>query len=422
MAPTRIGGNSPVAGPKVQPPETPERRGATTNRSWVGPAAPKPADTFTPPRTTRFPGADWEVVSPQVVGFDPVKLEQLGAYARRIGSDAVVVVRGGRVVYEWYADGVGPKEPLGTWSVAKTFTAALVGAAIHRGHIQSVDQRASDFIREWAGPNDPRRDIRIRDLLTGVSGLDTDAYPEETGRLRHLLNLAADYAWAVPPGSWFHPNQEKHALSARATHRPGEKWKYNNRAIQALETILERATGKPVEELARQALWEPIGMAPTTRWEKDAAGNPKAYSSVKASPKDLARFGHLLLNDGVWNGRRLIDADFARQMRQPSPLNPAYGFLTWLNTDAPAWRGLDNRRFEGKPFPSMPSEYFSAQGLGNNFIGVDPRSETVIVHARRAPHERFFRDWPWNLARELFGDSNQKHHRRFLELLKAAER
>ena len=355
------------------------------------------------------------------LGFDAAKLEAIGEYARSIKSDSVLVMKDGEIVYQWYADEIRPETSVDTWSVAKTFTATLVGAAIQRGLIRSVDQRASDFIKEWAGPEDPRRDITIKHLLTGVSGLDTDEYPETTGQLGHLLNLTSDYAWAVPPVAWVKPDQTKHALSAPLTHEPGTTWKYNNRAIQALEAVLTTATGKSVDAFARESIFEPLGMSKDTRWGTDKRGHATMYSSVHASTHDLARFGQLLLNGGVHDGRRIVNEDFARDMRKPSSAaNPAYGFLTWLNTAAESYRGIDNRKFSGPPIPSMPADYFSAQGVGNNFVGVSPSEGLVIVHARRAPNERLLTEWPWNNLKALLGDAKQEAHREILSRLNAA--
>lgn len=363
-----------------------------------------------------FPGEDWLTGDPEEYGLDPQNLEEAANYAKSIGSRCLAAVQDGHLVFERNWDdkttkGVDESNPdavHNSWSIAKSFTAAVVGVAVTRGDIESLDQPASDYITAWKGTE--KDVITIRDLLSGVSGIKQD--------------MISDYAFAVLTA-----DQTKEAVGwpfKADQHRM--LWRYNNHAVQTLEQILQVATGRDLEAYAREHLWNKIGMSASTRWERDRSGNVTTYSSVHASCRDMARFGYLLLNGGKWANEQIIAADYVAEMLASSQdINRAYGHLIWLNGEIP-FIGNDN----GDPdlemmFPDRPDDLFSAQGVGQNFIDVVPSRGTIYVHLRPAPHEAWInlcKRNPFSCVIKLPGtisallkDAKLAEHRTMLRLL-----
>jgi len=390
-------------------------------------AGPTSAQT----RECEFPDPEWcgidEPVDPLDFDFDPAGLQAAAAYADQIGSECLVVVRDGHVVHEWYKDSNlqrARNQRHDTWSVAKSFTALAAATAVSEGRIASFHQPVSDFVPEWAG--DERQSVTIAQVLSGLSGLNTDKYPEEYGSfpprwLAHNANLARDYAWVL-----FEGDQTGSAKRVKKDYEPGTKWKYNNRVIQVLHQVVLRATGQDPEAYLRDRLWSRLGMSPATSWKRDRSGNPTMYSSVNATCLDLARVGHLVLKNGRWGEEALIEPElFDEMLRREGhdqlDENPAYGYLFWLNERLSQgfYRGNNNERFDAaQPFDFAPRNLVSMQGVGQNFVDVveDNRSVpgdgTVFVHVRKPALYNPF---------ALMTDARRAEHRELLRRLFAAD-
>jgi CubicO group peptidase (beta-lactamase class C family) len=351
-----------------------------------------------------FPDPDWQTGDPAQHGLDPAKLDAAADYAHGIGSLCLLVVRNGKVVYERYWDGASQGSVQKSWSIAKSFTSALVGIAVTRGEIRSIDEPAADFIPSWRGT--PKAAIRIRDLLSQDSGIEWDQVSD---------NLFAPFVY----------DQTATALALNAAAPPATVWHYSNRAVQTLHEVLRSATGMDPELYAQLYLWNPIGMnlkgavAEQTHWERDGAGNPTMYMNVYASCRDMARFGWLFRNRGSWKGTQLIAREYVDLALTPSqPLNRAYGLLFWLNGGAPGY-DANGDLIDGWLMPTAPPDHFSAQGLGQNFIDVIPSTDTVYVHMRLAPHDpftKFLTDMAGTLDK-LFKDSARVEHRELMRRL-----
>jgi len=351
-----------------------------------------------------FPIPDWPTVEPELAGFDFAELEDAAAYAESVGSLCLLVIRDGALVYERYWNGTTATSVQKSWSIAKSFTSALVGIAIRRGEIESVDQSAAAFVPAWRGTE--REAITIADLLSMDSGLTWD--------------LISDNTWTVTTA-----DQTAEALGLDLAEPPGSVWHYSNHGVQVFHEILRNATGMDPEEYAEQYLWGPIGMnldgpkEQRTHWERDGAGNPTMYMSVHSSCRDLARFGYLFLNGGNWAGEQLIDPAYVAQAVSPSQdLNRAYGYLWWVNGEQPAIDPTDDP-IDGPLFDFAPDDLFAALGIGQSFIDVIPSTHTMYVHMRPAPHDpltNFLTDF-WGTLTRLFADGKLIEHRELLRRL-----
>lgn len=252
-------------------------------------------------------------------------------------QSAVVVLRG-RVGYQFYRDGE-PDKLRDTQSASKSALSALLGTAIAQGRIASVDQRVVDLVPEWAPLNtDPRTaTITLRHLLTLTAGFSLDSGPRT--RSGTAAPLPVREAWARP-------------LSAD----PGQTFAYDNSVTPLLVAVLEKATGVPLADYARQQLVGPMGLA-----EPDYRG-----SIVHLRTLDMAKLGQLYLQRGQWDGKPLVpeafaDASVQAQNAGGPPVRLSYGYLWWV--------------VPGK----TPRPTFMASGFGGQFIWVYPPLDLVVA-------------------------------------------
>jgi CubicO group peptidase (beta-lactamase class C family) len=290
---------------------------------------------------------------------------------------AVVVVYRGRLVYEAYARGYTPQQRHVSWSMAKSITQALVGAAVLQGLVDIDRPMGSP---RWR-PDDPRAAITWRQWLTMTDGqryLEIGApSPTKSDAARMLFGRTrkdiVGYAARLP-----------------LVHKPGEVWNYSTAASVLLADALTRAVA-PGEADARKRraamsafmrdnLFFPIGMA-SAQPEFDAQGTFIGGSLVYATARDFAKFGLLYLRDGVWNARRVLPAgwvDFARA-KTPASNSDVYGAGWWISPRA--GDGVPIRNFT----PASPRDLFSAQGHEGQLIVLVPSKDLIIVRLGYTP-------------------------------------
>jgi CubicO group peptidase (beta-lactamase class C family) len=281
------------------------------------------------------------------------------AEAEGVVTTSVLVVHRGRIVAERYRPGFGVHSGYRTWSTAKSITAALVGIAAGQGLIDA-DARAA--IPEWSYPGDPRQRITYRHLLWMSSGLFSGG--ANTNALYFGGQDVITTATANP-------------LEAE----PGKRWKYANNDTLLLMRALRHRLGDDLRYLRfpYDELLHPIGMY-HTRMEIDHQGNFIASSQTYTTARDLARFGLLLANDGVWNGRRILPEGWVSFLATPAPAKPpeagqwGYGAQFWL---------LDQ-------MPGVPAGTFTTAGNKGQYVTVVPGRDLVIVRTGVDPDGKRF--------------------------------
>jgi N-acyl-D-amino-acid deacylase len=284
----------------------------------------------------RAPDGEWQSATPESQGVSSQKLERLRQYFETRKTRAALVIRNGYIIGEWYWDGTNPDTRFQVYSVTKSFSSAAVGLLLRDRKLR-LDQPAADFIPEWRG--DDRRKITVRHLLTMTSGL------------RNTLPFGR-------------PDQTAYAIQQPLEKPPGTVWAYNNGANQTLAQVVQAASGKELSAFLQERLFDPLEMK-SPRMDK-SNGKALAYMGLNIHARDLAKFGWLYLNGGVWNGKRLLDADFVRDSVTASQeLNPEYGYLWWVRS-----------RTQN---PRMPPDSYSAVGLFGNYLSVFPSQKMVVV-------------------------------------------
>ncbi|MDH3271661.1 MAG: beta-lactamase family protein [Gemmatimonadota bacterium] len=282
---------------------------------------------------------------------------------------AIVAVYRGRIIGERYAPGVSRDMPHLSWSQGKSITAALVGVLVEQGAL-TVDQRAP--IREWEAPDDPRSQITIADLLHMSSGLDFNnlglGNPNSLSTENHHFRIYFDGIDVF-----------RHAVSFPLAVEPGTRWRYLNSDPLTLGKIVREtveARGESYHAFPWTALFDRIGIKNAVL-ETDAWGNFILTGYDYMSARDWARFGLLHLNDGVWEGERILPEGWADYISTPAPAHPSlgYGGLFWLNA--------------GGAYDRMPPDaYWPAGFMGQNTV-IIPSRDMVIVRLGPSPGDGF---------------------------------
>ena len=293
----------------------------------------------------RFPDPEWPTADPANHGVDPGRLEDVAAYLASIDSNCMAVIKDGYLVDSRYWNGTTPDSTQNVYSATKSVTSTLVGIAQDEG-LLDIDQPASTYLHEWRGT--PSEGVTIRNLLRGTRV--ATGIPTQTSR----SSLVATDKTAF-------------ALGLDQQHPPGDTWHYSNAAVQTLEPILERATGRSVEDYAQAKLFGPIGMRAT--FTKDPAGNDNVYSDLQAGCLDMAKFGYLALNRGNWNGQQVVSQAWFDEAtsKASQKLDTEYGLLWWRNTNGRHILVNDDVVDDGAyVWPAAPPDTFFAFGPGAN--------------------------------------------------------
>jgi CubicO group peptidase (beta-lactamase class C family) len=182
----------------------------------------------------------------------------------------------------------------------------------------------------------------------------------------------------------------KYSLNLPLDHAPGTQWTYNNCALMVLDPIFSSTTGMDLRDFARERLFEPIGMH-SVAWLTDGNGDPYAFIGIHATARDMARFGYLFLRDGLWEEREILPRDWVTLTTKPySDLNPAYGYLWWVNGYAKDWKPMEG--VPTSPFPRTgywfgdvaPPDSYAAMGAFGQMIAVIPELELVMVRTGKS--------------------------------------
>lgn len=314
---------------------------------------------------TIYPGLEWECVSPEGAGFDPVKLDEarawLDLYAGEEGCYRVVIVQAGRVVAEWYRN-IGAGEQIQLASATKSIFSCMLAIAIAEGKIESADAKLVDYypealdVPEGHGPKAGRyafpkdRDITLRQLISNTSGY-------------------------MKPGE-----------------QPGQVFHYQTYGMNVLAHAIAKAYGlydidRPEESPGlRQLIDEKLRVPMGGTWsyylgnfdlhEQAWINRFGYYQGVKATALDMARLGWLWCNWGEWEASQLVLAAWLREATQTAPDIRAncpaeqwrYGYGFWTNDNGELW-------------PDLPRDTFAASGAGSQHIWVCPSRELVVVQS-----------------------------------------
>ncbi|WP_394728171.1 serine hydrolase domain-containing protein [Altererythrobacter sp. GH1-8] len=245
-------------------------------------------------------------------------LAEMREWAKVRKSNALIVVHRGEVVLEDYWNEFTSSTLANGRAMTRSMAPLLLGFALRDGGV-SLDDPIGLYIDQWR--DDPRGSITVRQLAQNVSGLKL---PERLPATQVLGNgfMCLTYCGDV----------NRAALEFPLADKPGHVFNVADQNMQILGMVIEKALGKPVEQILSERIWKPIGAADATFQRDRPGGKARIMCCMRATPRDWTRLGVLLLNDGTWNGREVVPADWIAEMAKPSQVNPNHGMGFWLGT------------------------------------------------------------------------------------------
>jgi CubicO group peptidase (beta-lactamase class C family) len=336
------------------------------------PVAPVPPWVYTTPVAN---GDGWEVAS---LGDEGMNEALITTMMQRVhdriyfGIDSIAIIRNNKLVLSEqirtstgeFDNWINNQDPYRhvLHSTSKSFTSALIGIAIDQGHIASTQVPFYDLFNYGAYENwDPRKaEMTLEDALTMRLGIEWDEwtlpYTDPNNDLVFLENNNTDWSKAL--------------LDLPIVNNPGTTFTYNTAATIAIGQALENATGIPMADFADQHLFYPMDIT-TAEWGRTPTGLPNGGSGLFLLTRDLAKFGQLFIDDGMWQGQQLISAAWvAESVAQHVDLSATftysdgYGFQWWL----------DHYRLEGHSL-----EAFLTSGYGGQYIFCVPDLNLVVA-------------------------------------------
>jgi CubicO group peptidase (beta-lactamase class C family) len=340
--------------------------------------APPPGD----PATIPWPDGDLLGDHPLPPNVDAKALADASDWAFDRESDQVtlslLVVHQGRIIHERYAPGVDMATRTRTWSTAKSIAVTLFGMLADEGRIDLDEPLGFDWLPRASSPEtDPRSRITWRHILNMSSGL----YPVDNSGLEYATGSGLAY--------WAGASSVVGARHRALIREPGTYWDYENYdtllGVYAMKLLLGEE--ETYLEFPRRALLDRIGMR-NTLLSVDRFGDFILSSQVYTNARDLARFGLLYLNGGVWNGERLLSEEWIDFVRTPAPATAAsgsfYGGQWWLVPDDRA---------------DVPKDAYSTSGNRGQYVIVVPSHDLVIVRRGLDYGRQGFNRW--DLTREV---------------------
>jgi CubicO group peptidase (beta-lactamase class C family) len=329
-------------------------------------------------------GDGLEVCDPDEAGIDPTTLEAIVKdIARGDGGviHSLLIIQDGCLLLEEYFHGYGTDDLHAVASCTKSVTSLLVGLAIDQGFIPGTEASVLDYFPSYAAKAaDKWPDMKLVHLLTMTAGLGwpPDPYRPATGG-------GARFAGNGPEGF-------QRLLERETAHDPGTKWDYANPEVNLLGGVIHSATGKHADSYAAENLFAPLGIEDFD-WSSSGkvGGYPNMAGSLRLRPRDMAKIGVLVLQEGRWLSKQVITSDWIRtscasHMQTGDP-REEYGFLWWL-------MNLPN----GK-------QIIAARGWGSQFILIDRDGGRVITVTGGNDTNNRFLDVLAVLAKHLYPDA-----------------
>ncbi len=291
---------------------------------------------------------------------------------------SLVVLHQGQIIHERYAPGVDMTTRTRTWSTAKSIAATLFGILVDQGKLALDEPLGLEWLPEARNTEtDPRHEITLRHVLNMSSGLET------------VDSRGMEYATGSGLAYWAGASSVNGARSRAAIREPGTHWDYENYDTLLAVNAMKHALGDPQTylEFPRKTLLDVLGMR-STLLSVDRFGDFILSSQVYTNARDLARFGLLYAQGGVWNDERLISEDWIEFSRTPAPATEDrgnhYGGQWWLVPD-----GRDD----------VPKDAYSTAGNRGQYVIVVPSHDVVIVRRGLDYGRQGFNNW--DLTREV---------------------
>ncbi len=282
---------------------------------------------------------------------EPLDIPAVEEYMASQHTSGLVILQDGKIRFERYGQEFDADGRWTSFSVAKSFTSTLVGAAVQDGYIKSLEDKVSQYIPDLRGS--AYDDVTIRQLLTMSSGVRwNEDYEDPEADVAKFNKAKAD------------PGVDATVSFMRKlprAHPPGTVWHYNTGETNLIGVLVSSATGKSLAQYLQDTIWHPAGMAATATWLQGKTGHEIAGCCLQAATRDFARFGLFVLANGNIGGKQIVPEDwFSQATRKQMDIGvpgKGYGFQWWTYDDGAV----------------------AAQGIFGQGIFIDPQRRLVIA-------------------------------------------
>ena len=231
-----------------------------------------------------------------------------------------------------------------------------MGVALDRKLIASLDEPVFSYFPEYSDITTPEKNaITLRHLLTMSAGLRAN----EDVEWNSPINTERDMYQSVDP--------YRTVLEQKLWNKPGEQWDYNSGCTMVLAAVLQKVTGKPWTDFAKEALFDPLGIKEFEWITVKPSNEPAAGGGLRLRPRDMAKIGQLVLNKGEWNGRPVVSAGWIEDLLEPRRKaggDMSYGYQWWVGAAEVGGKSYD---------------WIAAQGLGGQRILIVPERGLVVA-------------------------------------------
>lgn len=346
---------------------------ACGSSSSSDPSPPPTPPASTPPARDYWPTDGWRSADPATLGLDPSLPATLEATVVRELPylNSLLIVKGGYLVHEAYFNGYSPDDPYTLNSVTKSVVSALYGMAIADGTISGPDTTLGKALpatfedgryRDLAG-------ITLGDLLRMRSGIAWDE-----GKLEQDLSAVAMEGGPEAGIEFFNRlDITDYVLQNGVAFRPGEAWSYSSGDSNLLSAAFSALSGRSLEEYAAERLFPALGIT-TWDWIEDANGVNIGGIGLQLTPRDMAKFGYLYLNRGMWDGQQVIPANWVHASAYPQ----SEGLFTGNSRTMPIdWYGM--QWWNWKPDVFAGHRAIAAQGYAGQTVTLIPDYDLIVV-------------------------------------------
>lgn len=314
----------------------------------------------------------WQVSTPKVQGMNEEILNNIDIYIKQKHYrlvNSVIVIKNEKIIFEHYYNKFNETSRNNIKSIWKSILSITVGICIDKGIIKSIDEPISNYLSEFAqGEHLYHKAITIRHLLTMSSGVYWN---------KGIHYSCPMMAQMMRTNSWI-----PHIADIAMNDYPGNKFQYKEWDVILLSAVIGKAAGRTAYELCNEFLYKPLGISSGV-WSQSP--DNVSYTVMKneensdLSARDLAKIGLLFLNNGVFQGKRIVSESYVRQAVSPSEASTEYGYLWWL--------------FEGG---------YGCRGFGGQEINVYPNEQLVVViQATPSPQSKSYGDIPRQILKAI---------------------
>ena len=274
-------------------------------------------------------------------------------------SDGMIVIHKDEIVYENYWLGNAESKKHISWSVAKSFISALVGIALEEGLIDSLEDPITKYLEDFKDTG--YEDVSIKDILQMSTGV---LFNEDYADYDSDINR---FGRAIATGT----SMRDFSRTLTREKEPGTYMHYVSINTQVLGFLLQKVTNKTISEYLHEKIWNPLGMEDSAYFILDDVGDELALGGLNATLRDYAKFGLLYLHKGKWNDKQILSKQWVENshktdeehlmpgIRETSSNPWGYGYQWWV--------------------PGVPDTDYTASGVYNQYIYIDPLSEIVIA-------------------------------------------